>query len=97
MIAGQAIAGIGFGSAFTAALQLLIPLVGPDERAAIVAAVYVAAYTAFGLPIVVEGQLVAPLGEVPAVVGYTVLTILLALVSLVARTRLARRGRTPRT
>ncbi|GAA4883180.1 MFS transporter [Pseudonocardia benzenivorans] len=96
MIAGQAIAGVGFGSAFTAALQLLIPQVAPGGRAAVVAAVYVVAYTAFGVPIVVEGQLVAPLGEIPAVVGYTVLTILLALVSLVARTRLARRGRTPR-
>ncbi|MFC7660614.1 NAD-dependent epimerase/dehydratase family protein [Pseudonocardia benzenivorans] len=95
MIAGQAIAGVGFGSAFTAALQLLIPQVAPGGRAAVVAAVYVVAYTAFGVPIVVEGQLVAPLGEIPAVVGYTVLTILLALVSLVARTRLARRGRTP--
>jgi len=86
MIVGQAIAGIGFGAAFTAALQLLIPLVAAHERAGIVAAVYVVAYTAFGLPIVIEGQLVGPLGEIPAVVGYTALTILLALVSLVART-----------
>ncbi len=85
MIVGQAIAGVGFGSAFTAALQLLIPLVAAHERAGIVAAVYVVAYTAFGLPIVIEGQLVGPLGEIPAVVGYTALTILLALVSLVAR------------
>ncbi len=91
MIVGQAIAGIGFGSAFTAALQLLIPLVAPHQRAGIVAAVYVVAYTAFGLPIVIEGQLVGPLGEIPAVVGYTALTILLALVSLVARPRQTRR------
>lgn len=91
MIVGQAIAGIGFGAAFTAALQLLIPLVAPHQRAGIVAAVYVVAYTAFGLPIVIEGQLVEPLGELPAVVGYTALTILLALVGLVARPRQTRR------
>jgi hypothetical protein len=92
MMAGQAVAGIGFGSAFTAALQLLIPLVAPHERAAIVAAVYVVAYTAFGLPIVIEGQLAGSLGEIRAVVGYTVLTVLLALTSLIARTHLTRRG-----
>jgi hypothetical protein len=91
MIVGQAIAGIGFGAAFTAALQLLIPLVAPHQRAGIVAAVYVVAYTAFGLPIVIEGQLVEPLGVLPAVVGYTALTILLALVGLVARPRQTRR------
>jgi predicted MFS family arabinose efflux permease len=92
MIVGQAIAGIGFGSAFTAALQLLIPLVATHERAGIVAAVYVVAYTAFGVPIVLEGQLVEPLGEIPAMVCYTALTILLALISLIAQAWLARRA-----
>ncbi|MGD9991054.1 MFS transporter [Pseudonocardia sp.] len=92
MIVGQAVAGIGFGSAFTAALQLVIPLVAPHERAGIVAAVYLVAYTAFGVPIVVEGRLAGPLGEIPVVVGYTALTILLAVAGLVARTRPARRG-----
>lgn len=91
MIIGQAIAGIGFGASFTAALQLIFPLVAPHERAGIVAAIYVVSYFAFGLPIVIEGQLIAPLGEIPAVVCYTALTILLALISLIARARLERR------
>lgn len=93
MIAGQAIAGIGFGSSFTAALQLLIPLVRPQQRAGIVAAIYVVSYAAFGLPIVIEGQLVAPLGEVPAVVCYTAVTIILAVISLIAQARIQRLGR----
>lgn len=92
MIIGQSIAGVAFGASFTAALQLLIPLVLPQQRAGVIAAVYVVSYTAFGLPIVVEGQLVAPLGEIPAVVFYTGLTILLALISLIARARIARRA-----
>jgi MFS family permease len=92
MIIGQAIAGIGFGSSFTAALQLLIPLVQPQQRAGIVAAIYVVSYAAFGLPIVIEGQLVAPLGEIPAVVYYTGLTLLLALISLIARARIKRQA-----
>lgn len=92
MIIGQAIAGVAFGASFTAALQLLIPLVLPQQRAGVIAAVYVVSYTAFGLPIVIEGQLVAPLGEIPAVVFYTSLTILLALISLIAQARIARRA-----
>jgi hypothetical protein len=93
MIAGQAIAGIGFGSSFTAALQLLIPRVAPEHRAGIVAAVYVVAYAAFGIPIVVEGLVADHTGDVPAVVGYTVLTISLAAISLIAQSRLRHRNR----
>lgn len=92
MIAGQAIAGIAFGASFTAALQLLIPLAKPQQRAGVIAAVYVVSYTAFGLPIVIEGQLVAPLGEIPAVVYYTALTLVLAVISLIATARIAHRA-----
>jgi MFS family permease len=91
MIGGQAIAGVGFGAAFTAALQLIFPLVAPHQRAATVAAVYVVSYLAFGVPIVVEGQLVDPIGEIPAVVGYTALTIVFAFAGLIAQARLTRR------
>jgi MFS family permease len=86
MIIGQAVAGVGFGASFTAALRLIIPLAPAHQRAGVVAASYVVSYVAFGVPIVVEGQLVGPLGEVPAVVCYTALTVLLALISLIAQT-----------
>lgn len=92
MIIGQAVAGIAFGASFTAALQLLIPLAKPQQRAGVIAAVYVVSYTAFGLPIVIEGQLVASLGEIPAVVYYTALTLILAVISLIATARIARRA-----
>ncbi|MFD6194372.1 MFS transporter [Streptomyces sp. NPDC060275] len=90
MITGQAIAGVGFGASFTAALRLIFPLAEPYQRAGVVAAIYLVSYLAFGLPIVVEGQLVEPLGEIPAVVCYTTLTIILAFISLVAQARLKR-------
>jgi predicted MFS family arabinose efflux permease len=92
MIIGQAIAGVGFGACFTAALRLLFPLALAHQRAGVVAAIYVVSYVAFGLPIVIEGQLVAPLGQIPAVVCYTALTVLLALISLIAQARLNRRA-----
>jgi MFS family permease len=92
MIIGQAIAGVGFGASFTAALRLIFPLAAAHQRAGVVAGIYVVSYTAFGVPIVIEGRLVGPLGEVPAVVCYTALTVLLALVSLIAQTRIGRRA-----
>ena len=81
-----------FGACFTAALRLLFPLAPAHQRAGVVAAIYVVSYVAFGLPIIIEGQLVAPLGQIPAVVCYTALTVLLALISLIAQARLKRRA-----
>ncbi|MEU8112339.1 MFS transporter [Micromonospora sp. NPDC048947] len=92
MIIGQAVAGVGFGASFTAALRLIFPLAAAHQRAGVVGGIYVVSYLAFGLPIVIEGQLVGPLGEVPAVVCYTALTVLLTLISLAGQTRI--RGRT---
>jgi hypothetical protein len=90
MITGQAIAGVGFGASFTAALRLVFPLAAAHQRAGVVSAIYVVSYLAFGVPIVIEGQLVGPLGEIPAVVCYTVVAILLALISLIAQARIKR-------
>jgi MFS family permease len=84
MFLGQAVAGVAFGASFTAALGLILPLAGPNERAAVVAGIYVVSYGAFGVPIVIEGQLVGWIGELPAVVAYAVLTMALAVISLVA-------------
>jgi MFS family permease len=91
MFVGQAIAGVGFGASFTAALRLVFPLAAPNERASVVAAIYVVSYLALGIPIVVVGQLTAPLGVVAAVVWYSAATVLLAFISLVAQLLLQRR------
>lgn len=90
MFIGQALAGVGFGAAFTAALQLIFPLADKYERAGVVASIYLISYVAFGVPIIVAGQLTEPLGVVPTVTLYTVVTILLALGSLVAQSRITR-------
>ncbi|MEV8372749.1 MFS transporter [Kribbella sp. NPDC056861] len=88
VIVGQAVAGVGFGASFTAALRLIFPLAAPHQRAGVVAGIYLVSYLALGVPIIVEGQLVGPLGEVPAVFWYTAVTILLAAISLIAQLRL---------
>ncbi len=85
MIVGQAIAGVGFGASFTAALRLILPLVETNQRAAVVAGIYVVSYLAFGVPIVIAGQLTGPLGVVTTVVWYSAVTVLFALLSLGAQ------------
>jgi predicted MFS family arabinose efflux permease len=60
--ASLAIAGLGFGVAFSGALQTLVALAGAEGRAALASTVYVVAYLSFSLPAVVAGFLSAPLG-----------------------------------
>ena len=67
MFVGQAIAGVGFGASFTAALRLIFPLAPPHQRAGVVAVIYIVSYVAFGVPIVIAGLLTEPLGVVPTV------------------------------
>ncbi len=93
MIVGQAIAGVGFGASFTAALRLIVPLVAANQRAGVVAGIYIVSYLAFGVPIVVAGQLTGALGPVPTVVWYSAMTMVLALISLAAHVRLERDDR----
>ena len=64
-----------------------------DERAGVVSAIYVVSYVAFGVPIVAEALLADAIGDVPAVVWYTVLTLLFALISLFAQIRITRTDR----
>jgi hypothetical protein len=106
MIIGQAIAGVGFGASFTASLRLIFPLAAAHQRAGVVAGIYLVSYIAFGVPIVIAGQLAGTLGEVSTVTWYSALTVLLALVSLIAQIRIERnprsgielaRGSDPRT
>jgi predicted MFS family arabinose efflux permease len=91
MFVGQAIAGLGFGAAFTAALGLVIPLVAAHQRAGLVAGIYVVSYLGLGVPVVLAGQLTDPLGVVPTVGSYSAVAVLLALFSLAAQERLKRR------
>ena len=77
MFVGQAIAGLGFGAAFTAALGLIVPLVAAHQRAGVVAGIYVVSYVGLGVPVVVAGQLTDPLGVVPTVGWYSAVVVLL--------------------
>ncbi len=49
------VAGLGFGTAFSGALETLIQVAGSADRGALTAAVYVVAYASFSVPAVIAG------------------------------------------
>ena len=57
---GGLIGGVGFGASFSGSLRLLSPLARQHERAGLFAAVYVVAYLAFGVPVIVAGAVDRP-------------------------------------
>jgi hypothetical protein len=83
MVAGQAVGGIGFGAAFAAALRLVMPLAAPHERGGLLAALYILAYAAFSIPVILAGLLVPTFGLVPTVAAYGTATFLLGVISLI--------------
>jgi MFS family permease len=89
---GGIIGGVGFGASFSGALRTIGPLAKPHERAELFAAVFIVAYLAFGIPAIVTGQLVGPLGLLPTVIGYGAAILIAAAVGLVIQLRLARRS-----
>jgi len=92
--AGTAVAGTGFGVTFLGVLRTLGPLAGPDERAGLFAAVFVASYLAFSVPTVIAGALVPELGLLDVVVGYGAAVVALGLAA--AALTPSGRGRQPR-
>ena len=81
-VAGTIVAGTGFGTGFLGAFRTLAALAGPEQRAELLAAVYVANYLAFSLPAITAGLLVPVLGLRQTATGYGAVVVVLALVVL---------------
>jgi MFS family permease len=96
LLVGGAAGGVGFGGSFAGGVRLISPLVKQHERAGVFAGVYVVAYLAFGVPVLIAGQLVNPLGLVPTVLVYGALAVLAATAGLIAQQRAGRAGRAAR-
>jgi MFS family permease len=96
LLVGGAAGGVGFGGSFAGGVRLISPLVKQHERAGVFAGVYVVAYLAFGVPVLIAGQLVNPLGLVPTVLVYGALAVLAATAGLIAQQRAGRVARPAR-
>jgi MFS family permease len=75
---GTAVAGLGFGGAFSALVQTLAPMAQSHERGELFAAIFVVSYLAFSLPAMLAGFLVAPLGLLNTTEGYAAVLLLTA-------------------
>lgn len=79
------ITGTGFGTAFSGALQSLLPLIQPGQRAHVLAAVFVVSYSAFSVPAVAAGLLAPLLGLFATTCWYGVFIALMAATAAVLR------------
>jgi MFS family permease len=85
MFVGAIVGGSGFGAAFSASLRTLAPLAEPHERAELFSAIYLVNYLSYGAPALVAGELIGVVGLEPTVIGYAIVTLLIATVGLFVR------------
>jgi MFS family permease len=84
---GSGVAGLGFGAAFAASFRALTPLAQPNERAALIGAVYVVAQIAASVPAVIAGLAVTRYGLRDTATIYAIVVIALALAAALATGR----------
>ncbi|OHZ02822.1 MFS transporter [Salinicola sp. LHM] len=83
LLAGTAIAGIGFGAAFMGAMRVVMPLAPPTERSALMAAFYVICYLSASTLALCGGIATQHLGLIPTTYVYGSLVALLSLAAFV--------------
>ncbi|WP_407640318.1 MFS transporter [Actinacidiphila rubida] len=87
--ASTVVAGVGFGVGYLGAFRSLVVLAAPEHRAALVSAIYVVAYTAFSVPVVVAGVIDTHIGLRDTATGFLAVLAVLALTALIATLRTA--------
>lgn len=75
-LAALTLAGTGFGTCFYGVLRSIVPVVKPDERGELFAALFTLSYLAFGVPTVLAGVAVGLFGLGPTTLGYGALIAL---------------------
>ena len=85
MVIGGVIGGVGFGASFSGALRSVAPLAGPHQRASLFAAVYLVGYLSFGVPVILAGLLITPLGLTTTVAGYGVAIVITSAAGLLVQ------------
>jgi MFS family permease len=84
---GTALAGLGFGPAFSGVFRGLAPLAPPDQRSGLLASIYVVSYLAFSVPAIVAGVAAAHYGLSDTTYGYGLVVIVLAALTTTAVSR----------
>lgn len=76
-----AIAGAGFGTCFYGVLRSIVPVVRPQERGELFAALFTLSYLAFGLPTLLAGLAIGTFGLAPTVLVYGGLIVLFSAIA----------------
>jgi Major Facilitator Superfamily len=92
---GTSIAGCGFGLAFLGVFRTLSALAPPEERAAMIATIYIASYLAFGIPVVIAGVAATHAGLHDTSIAYGLMLAALVGAAVVGMTVRRRRARLP--
>ena len=81
-LAGTAIAGTGFGLAFLGSFRVITALAEPDDRAGLVAAIYIVGYLAFSVPALIAGVATTAFGLHSTALVYSASLAVLAAAAL---------------
>jgi hypothetical protein len=94
LLAGTAVAGVGFGLAVLGANRILIALAAPAQRARLVAAIFIINFLGLSVPVVIAGVATAHFGLHLTALAYCAATATLV---AVAAGGLMLRGHRPAT
>jgi hypothetical protein len=86
-VIGTAVAGAGFGAAFSGSMRSLVPLAAPHERANLVSGFLVLSYAAFSIPAIAAGFFTTVFGLQATAIGYAAGVGAMAIAALAAMHR----------
>jgi MFS family permease len=89
LLAGTAVAGLGFGPAFTGAYRSVVALAHSDDRAGLITALYMVSYLSTGIPALIAGVATSRYGLHDTALVYTL--VVAALTAAAAGSFLVRR------
>ena len=93
LLAGTAVAGLGWTPAFTGAYGTIVALARPEDRAGLISAIFTVGYLAFSIPVVIAGVAASHYGLHKTALVYSPVVALLA--ATAAGSFLIRRARRP--
>jgi predicted MFS family arabinose efflux permease len=85
--------GAAFGAGFGGTIRSLIPSAHPHERAGLFAAIYVVSYLALGVPAIVAGLFIAPVGATAVAAVYGLVVAIASAVGIAAQAVILTRSR----
>jgi hypothetical protein len=87
------VVGVGLGATLSGTIRSLAPAASAAERAGPFAAIYLVAYIAFGVPVIVAGALLGAIGVTTIAAVFGAAIAVAAGISIATQTALLIRGR----